>query len=76
MKAKKNSTHSKSKNHEKNLTAITALLILGIGFAVFFIFNNYLEDLLDTSSLQSFVILAIMLSAFLFGLLYLLNPKR
>ncbi len=76
MAVKKSSEHSKGKHHEHNLKALTSFMVLAIGFGVFFLFYQNQENLTDPSIVKQFILLVIVLSAFLFGLLYLLNPKK
>lgn len=74
--AKKSASSKSNKNHDKNLRALTALMVLCVGFGVFLIFTVYKDNIMDPSKLQPFIILSVLLGAFLIGLLYLLNPKR
>lgn len=73
MKAKKS---SKKNNNEEHIKALAAFLILCVGVGVFLIFYRYKDNLMDSSNLQPFILLSVLLGGFLIGLLYLLNPKR
>lgn len=62
----------KSHNHLTNAKAIVGLLILGIGFVIFYKFmtnQNYFSD--DPEALRNYVMFAIVGGGFLLGLLYL-----
>ncbi len=73
MKTKKS---SKNNSNESHIKALASFLILCVGAAVFLIFYRYKDGLMDSSNLQPFMLLAVLLGGFLIGLLYLLNPKR
>ncbi len=77
MAKKKTKSSPKGLNyHEKNIKAVLALFILLLAFGVFLIFNTYQQNILSSSSLQTFVALAVVLSALLVGLLFLINPQK
>lgn len=62
----------KSSNHLVNAKAIVGILILGIGFVIFYKFmtnQNYFLD--DPEALRNYVMFAIVGGGFLIGLLYL-----
>lgn len=67
---------SRSNHHETNAKAVASLMILFVGVALFVVFYNYQENLLDPSNFKLFMLLAIALGGLLVGLLYLLNPKK
>ncbi len=77
MAKKKTKSKSKSLNFdEKSVKAVLALFILLLAFGVFLIFNTYQQNILSSSSLQTFVALVVALFALLVGLLFLINPQK
>jgi len=62
--------------HEGNLKAILSLFVLLIAFGVYLLFNNSKDVLLDSSSLQFFLVLAVVLGGLLLSLLFLINPQK
>lgn len=75
MKAKKKSKRLEN-NNESHIKALASFLILCVGAGVFMIFYRYKDSLMTSSDLQPFLLLTVLLGAFLIGLLYLINPKR
>jgi len=77
MAKKKSKSSTKGFNlNENNVKAVLALFILLLAFGVFLIFNTYQQNILSSSSLQMFVVLAVVLFALLVGLLFLINPQK
>ena len=68
---------SKLVKHEPNIKAVLSILVLLIAFGVYLLFNNYKDTLMaDASTLQFFLLLAVVLGALLVALLFLVNPQK
>ena len=79
MPTKKSKRVKKSSSlvtHEPNIKAVLSLFILLIAFAVFLLFNNIKDVLLGSTSLQFFLLLAVVLAGLLITLLFLINPQK
>ena len=77
MAKKKNKSKSNGLNvNEKSVKAVLSLFILLLAFGVLLIFNTYQKNILSSFSFQMFVALAVILFAFLAGLLFLVNPQK
>lgn len=63
-------------SHENNAKAVVSLLVLALAFFVYLLFTSYKDTLLDSSNLQMFVLLVVLLFGLLGGLLYLVNPSK
>jgi hypothetical protein len=63
-------------HHEPNIKAILSFFVLLVAFGVFLLFNNNKDILLGSTSLQFFLVLAVVLSGLLVALLFLINPHR
>jgi len=73
---KKNKRSSGLVKHEPNIKAILSLFVLLIAFGVFLLFYNTKDVLVDSYSLQFFLVLAVVLSGLLISLLFLINPQK
>lgn len=63
-------------SHENNAKAVIALMVLALAFFVYLLFNTYRDNLVNSSNLQGFVFLVVLLFGLLGGLLYLINPSK
>lgn len=79
MPTKKTKTIKRSnrlEKHEPNIKAVLSLFILAVAAAVFYLFWQNQDALLDSTSLRFFVALVVVLSGLLIYLLYLINPHK
>nr|MBI5455681.1 hypothetical protein [Candidatus Levybacteria bacterium] len=61
---------------ESAVKAVLSLFVLLLAFGVLLIFNTYQENILSSSSLQTFILLTVVFSSLLVGLLFLINPQK
>ena len=74
--AKKVKKSSSLVRHEPNIKAVLSFFVLLVAFGVFLLFNNNKDILMGSTSLQFFLVLAVVLSGLLVALLFLINPQR
>ncbi|GEM_PF-2683060 len=65
-----------SSHHENNAKAVISILVLLVALGVFFIFKTYQENILGSSSPQTFMILTAVFFGLLVGLLFLINNTK
>jgi len=75
-KKKSKNVNTRDFHHEKNIRALTALLILLLAFGIFLLFYTYQENILESSSSQIFLVLTAVFFGLLVTLLFLVNKPH
>lgn len=64
---------TKSLEHEKNVKAILALMIVALAFGILLLFNTYRENIIANNTFQLFMTLITVAMGLLVGLLFLIG---